>query len=79
MKRGGGDQVDGPAENGGEFVGELLDLPAEPVAGPQLVEHVNVAVWGGGPAGDGAEDTQPSDPVPGTHVGEAGLVGTGVA
>src|SRR4051812_15663735 len=53
VERGGGDQVDGPAEEGCELVGELLDLPAEPAARLQLVEHVDVAVGGGGPAGDG--------------------------
>ena len=74
MERGRGDQVDGPAENGGEFVGELLDLPAEAAARLQFLEHVDVIVRGGGPTRDGAEDTQPSDPVPGTHVREASLV-----
>ena len=44
VERGGRDQVDGAAEDGGELVGELLDLPAEPAARLQLVEHVDVAV-----------------------------------
>lgn len=54
------DQVDRPAEDGSQRVGQRLDLPAEPAARLQLVEHVDVAVWSGGPAGDGTEDAEPS-------------------
>ncbi len=73
-ERGRGDQVDGPAKGGGEFVGELLDLPAEPVAGLQLVKHVDVAVGRGGPARDGSEDKEPTDPLTGADIGETRLV-----
>src|SRR3954453_24065728 len=56
VERGGGDQVDGPAEEGCELVGELLDLPTEPTTRLELGERIDVAVGGGGPAGDGTED-----------------------
>jgi hypothetical protein len=74
VERGGGDQVDRATEDGGELVGQLLDLPAEAAARLQIVEHVDLAVRGGGPACDGAEDAQLSDPIPAADVGETRLV-----
>ena len=74
MDRAGGDDVDGAAEDGRELASELLDLPAEPTARFQLLEHVDVAVGRGGPACDGAEHPQAGYAVPRAHVGESRLV-----
>jgi hypothetical protein len=62
-----GYQADPVAEEVGQFVGELLDLPAQPPTGPQRVEDAEIAVrfgvttgatwrrgrdtWSGSPAG----------------------------
>jgi hypothetical protein len=45
-----------------EFVGELLDRPAEPAVRLQLVVHVHLAFWLGGRACDGTEDPWPGGP-----------------
>jgi hypothetical protein len=74
VERAGGDEVDGPAEQVGELVGELLDVPTQPSAGSKGVEDVEVAVGARGPAGLRAEQVEFGDPVPVADRGEACLV-----
>ena len=62
------------AEQLGQFVGELLDFPPQPLPGPQGVEDVNVAVWCCLAAGAGAEDFEFGDPVLVADGSQAGLV-----
>jgi hypothetical protein len=64
VQRAQGYQVNPVAEQAGQFVGELLDFPAQPPTGPQRVEDVDVAVWLRVTAGARAEHLQLGDPVP---------------
>ena len=63
------------AEQFGQFVGELLDFPPEPLPRPQRVEDVNVTVRRCLTADAGTEDLEFGDPVLVTDGSQAGLVG----
>lgn len=63
MQRTQRDQVSLAAEQVAEFVGQLLDLPAQLAPRTKRVENVDVAVRPGGPASLGAEDLELCDPV----------------
>lgn len=71
MEPADGDQIDGPAEQIGEVIGELLDVPAQTPARLQGVQDVDVAVGGRGTAYLRAEELKFSDTVPVADRGQA--------
>jgi hypothetical protein len=66
-----GDQVDGSAEHGCQFLAQVLDRPSQASAGSEGVEQIDVALGAGGAACQGPEDLKTHDAVALAHFAQA--------